>query len=388
MDQLDFDAITLDALRAGGGLKWNAFPDCIGAFVAEMDFGLAPEIRQALHASIDAGQVGYLSTPPLRVLAEACADWQRRRHGWAVDPATVRAVPDVLGALEIVLRHYLPAGVPVAVPTPNYMPFLPMLQLLGNPAIHVPMQASDGQWRLDEDALDAAFAAGARLLILCNPHNPLGKVYTRAELEGIARIVGRHGGRVFSDEIHAPLVFSGQRHVPYAALGGDAAAQAITAVSASKAWNLAGLKCAQMIFSHAPDLQRWQQVGLLAGHSTATPGVVAHTVAWRHGEAWLQHVLAYLEGNRALLDGMLRTRLPPLAWTAPDGTYLAWIDCRALDLPSSPAAFFRRHARVALTDGADCGPGGAGHVRLNFAMPRPLLREALERMADALATRR
>ena len=384
MDPLDFDAITVETLRAGGGLKWNAFPDCIGAFVAEMDFGLAPEIRLALHASIDAGNVGYLSTPPLRVLAEACADWQRRHHSWAVDPATVRAVPDVLGALEIALRHYLPAGAPVAVPTPNYMPFLPMLRLLGNPAIPVPMRRIDGHWRLDEDALEDAFAGGARLLILCNPHNPLGRVYTRDELARVADIVGRHGGRVFSDEIHAPLVFEGHRHVPYAALGDAAAAQAITAVSASKAWNLAGLKCAQMIFSHAPDLQRWQRIGLLAGHSTATPGVVAHTAAWRQGDAWLAHVRGYLQGNRDLLDTMLAARLAPLSWIAPEGTYLGWIDCSGLRLDGSPAAFFRRHAQVALTDGGDCGPGGEQHVRINFAMPRPVLREALERMARAL----
>ena len=382
---MTFDRITLEDLRAGGGLKWRAFPDCIGAFVAEMDFGIAPPIRDALHEAVERGQVGYLSAAPLRAMAEACARWQQRHHGWDVPADMIRAVPDVLGALEVACRHYLPAGATVAVPVPCYMPFLPLLALLGHPVVQVPMLRGEGGWSLDEAALDAAFAAGARMLLLCNPHNPIGKVYARAELQRIATIAARHDARVFADEIHAPLVYPGHRHVPYATVSADAARQAITAVSASKAWNLAGLKCAQLVFTRPDDLQRWREVGHFAGNSTSTLGVVAHTAAWRDGDAWLGPVLGYLQGNRDLLGRLLRQHLPQVGYIEAQGTYLAWLDCRALRLDGAPHLFFRRHARVALTDGAECGEGGEGHVRLNFAMPRPLLVEAVQRMAAAVA---
>jgi cystathionine beta-lyase len=350
-----------------------------------MDFGIAPPIADALREAVDHARVGYLSADLVRAMAEACARWQQRHHGWDVGPGSIRAVPDVLGALEIVSRHYLPAGTTVALPVPCYMPFLPLLALLGHPVVQVPMQRGDTGWNLDEDALDAAFAGGARLLLLCNPHNPIGKVYTRAELERIASIAARHDARVFADEIHAPLVYAGQRHVPYATVSPGAARQAITAVSTSKAWNLAGLKCAQLIFTRDDDLERWQAMGHFAGNSTSTPGVVAHAAAWKDGDAWLRTVLDYLQGNRDLLGRLLRERLPQLGYLEPQGTYLAWLDCRALPLDAPPHLFFRRQARVALTDGGECGGGGEGHVRLNFAMPRPLLVETVERMAAAVA---
>ncbi|MBO9715629.1 MAG: aminotransferase class I/II-fold pyridoxal phosphate-dependent enzyme, partial [Pseudoxanthomonas sp.] len=272
----------------------------------------------------------------------------------------------------------------VALPVPCYMPFIPLMQLHGNPVIQVPMQHDDSGWWLDEAALEAAFVAGARMLLLCNPHNPIGKVYSREELQRIAAIAARHDARVFADEIHAPLVYAGQRHVPYATVSEAAARQAITAVSASKAWNLAGLKCAQLVFTRAADLQHWREIGHFAGNSTATLGVVAHTAAWSAGDAWLHEVLAYLQGNRDLLGRLLRERLPQVGYIAPQGTYLAWLDCRTLPLDSAPHLFFRL-AQVALTDGGECGEGGQGHVRLNFAMPRPLLVEAVERMAAAVS---
>lgn len=384
MDTLDFDAITQDQLRAIGGLKWSAFPDCIGAFVAEMDFGLAPPVRQALEQVVARGQLGYLTAGPLRTMAEACARWQREHHGWDLDPAAIRPMPDVLGALAAVLRHYIPAGAPVALPVPCYMPFLPMLEWLGNPVVQVPMVRDGAGWSLDEDALDAAFAGGARMLLLCNPHNPIGKVYTREELLRISAIVERHGARVFSDEIHAPLVYTGQQHVVYASISAQAARQAITAVSASKAWNLPGLKCAQLVFTDPDDLAHWRKVGHFASDGTATVGVFAHAAAWGEGEPWRLQVLDYLQGNRDLLARLLRERLPQVEHLPPQGTYLAWLDCRALPLDTTPQLFFRRNAKVALTDGGDCGRGGEGHVRFNFALPRPLLVEAVERMADAV----
>jgi len=387
LDTAAFDSLSATQLMAAGSRKWTAFPGCIGAFVAEMDFGLAPPIRQALDKAMADGLTGYLTPKLLQDLGEACAQWQLAQHGWAIRPDDVNVMPDVLSALEAVLRHFLPAGTPVIVPVPCYMPFIPILNWVGNPVIQLPMLRTQDGWQMDEAGLDAAFAGGAGLLLLCNPHNPIGKVYTRDELARISAIVARHDARVFSDEIHAPLVFEGQRHVPYAALNEAAARQAITAVSASKMWNLAGLKCAQFVFTRDQDRTLWRSIGHHLNDATSTWGVIAHTAAWAHGEPWRQQVLAYLQGNRDLLTRHLAAHLPQIGYTPAQGTYLAWLDCRALALPPTPQVFFRQHAKVAMTDGGDCGDGGQGHVRFNFALPRPLLVQAVQQMAQALATR-
>ena len=387
METLQFDAITASQLVAAGSRKWTAFPGCIGAFVAEMDFGIAPPIQQVLERAMADGLTGYLTAPLLQALSEACAQWQRAYYGWQVDPADIKVMPDVLGALEVVLRHFLPAGTPVVVPTPCYMPFIPILEWVGNPVVQLPMLRTEQGWQMDEAGLDAAFAAGAGLLLLCNPHNPIGKVYTREELTRISAIVEQHGARVFSDEIHAPLVFDGLAHVPYAALGEQAARQAITAVSASKMWNLAGLKCAQLVFSRDEDRALWRNIGHRVNDATSTFGVIAQTAAWAQGAPWRQQVLAYLQGNRDVLAQQLAQHLPQIGHVPAQGTYLAWLDCRTLALGPSPQAFFRQQAQVAMTDGADCGMGGPGHVRFNFALPRPLLVQAVAQMAQAVAAR-
>ncbi|MDH5831289.1 aminotransferase class I/II-fold pyridoxal phosphate-dependent enzyme [Luteimonas sp. M1R5S18] len=381
----DYDRIDEAGLRGVGGLKWSAFPDCIGAFVAEMDFGLAEPVAAALHDAVSRGRSGYPTPALTRELARACADWQQSRYGWAVEPSRIHAVGDVLGGLEIVLEHFLPAGAPVVLPTPAYMPFRPLLELHGHPVIDVPHAWRDGRWEMDLDGIDAALGSGARLVLLCNPHNPLGRVFGYDELQALSAVVERHGARVFSDEIHAPLVYAGARHVPYASVSEAAGRHAVVAVSASKGWNLAGLKCAQLVFA-ADDLPRWRDMALVAGHGVSGLGMIATLAAWRDGGDWLDRVLEYLDGNRALVAEWMARHRPDAVFAPPQGTYLAWIDCRDLTLPSdtSAGAYFRRHARVALTDGLDCGAAGAGFVRLNFAMPRPLLRETLARMAHAL----
>jgi cysteine-S-conjugate beta-lyase len=198
--------------------------------------------------------------------------------------------------------------------------------------------------------------------------------------------VERHGGRVFSDEIHAPLVYEGRRHVPYAALGEVPAGHAVTATSASKAWNLPGLKCAQLVLSNDADADLWARAGLHAEHGASTLGVVANTAAYTGGAGWLDDVLAYLDGNRRLLDDLVTEHLPGVRYTPPEGTYLAWLDCRELGLPE-PGAFFLEHAGVALTDGSLCGTAGQQFARLTIATPRPVLVQTVEQMGAALAAR-
>jgi cystathionine beta-lyase len=238
----------------------------------------------------------------------------------------------------------------------------------------------------DLDALDAAFAAGARSLILCNPHNPTGRVMQRAELEAICAIVDKHGGRVFNDEIHSPLVYAGHTHIPYASINETAAAHTITAMSASKAWNLPGLKCAQMVLSNAGDANVWARVRALPEHSAANLGLVGNAAAFNDGESWLAEVVAYLDGNRHFFAAQLAEAIPRARTWVSEGTYLAWVDFRECGIDGSAGDFFADKAGVILTDGPRCGAVGGGHARFNFATTRPIIAEAVDRMATALGS--
>jgi cysteine-S-conjugate beta-lyase len=384
MTPVDIPALDRDltTLRRLGGLKWTMFPDAIGAFVAEMDFGTAPPVTAALHAAVDAGSFGYLPAATAAAMSEACAAYSRDRYGWAVDPADVRPVGDVIEALRLALDHFCAPGSAVVLPTPAYMPFVAMPPLLGREVREVPLVDAGGRPGYDLAALDAALTGGG-LLVLCNPHNPVGRVLEPAELLGIAEVVERRGARVFADEVHGPLVYPGHRHVPYASLSPLTAGHTLTATSASKAWNLPGLKCAQVVLSNDADRATWARLGLLAEHGAANLGVIANTAAYAQGGPWLDTVLDHLDGTRTLLAEWLAELLPGVGYTPPEGTYLAWLDFRATG-PADPAAHLRAKAGVVLVDGALCGEAGRGFARLNFATPRPVLRQAVEQMAAAM----
>ncbi|MGK5171740.1 MalY/PatB family protein [Geodermatophilus sp. CPCC 205761] len=378
-----FDALTEEVLRASGGLKWTRYGSAIGAFVAEMDFGTAPEVSRALHEAVDRGALGYLTPEAATAMARACAGWCAERHGWTVPPEWITPLSDVLAGLQAAIEHFTPPGTPVVLPTPAYMPFLSVPGLLGRELVEVPMVERDGRAGHDLDGLARALAGGG-LLVHTNPHNPLGRVFTEAEQLALADVVERAGARVFADEIHAPLVYPGAVHRPYAALSPVTARHTVTATSASKAWNLPGLKAAQLILSNEADVEHWARVGFFAVHGASTLGVLAATAAYTGGAPWLADVLAYLDGNRRRLGELLAEHLPRVRWTPPEGTYLAWLDCRGLSLPDSAGAFFLDRAGVALVDGPECGAPGAGHVRLNLATPRPVLERIVARMAAAV----
>jgi cysteine-S-conjugate beta-lyase len=379
------DTTTVATLRARGSFKWAApGPDGFGAAVAEMDFGAAPPILDALAALSADANFGYLPPTLADELAAACAEFQRRRYGWDVDPALVHHVPDVIKALEIAITHFSRPGSPVILPTPAYMPFLVVPGFLGREIIQVRMHDTGGFFTLDLDAIEDAFAAGGHLVIFCNPYNPLGRVFTAAEMAQLTGVVGRHGGRVFADEIHGPLVYPGLRHIPYASTSDAAASHTLTATSASKAWNLPGLKCAEVILSNNADRQRWEDMGFFAAHGASNPGVVANIAAFRHGESWLDEILAYLDDSRRLLADLLGRHLPQVCYRPPDGTYLAWLNCTAMDLPHSPGELVADRAHVTVVDGPAFGAGGAGAFRLNFATPQPILTEMVGRIAAAL----
>jgi cystathionine beta-lyase len=381
------DATTVEMLRARGSFKWTApGPDGLGAAVAEMDFGAAPPILEALARLNASANFGYLPPPLAEELAVTCAEFQSRHHGWHVDPATVRNVPDVIKALEIAVTHYSRPGSPIILPTPAYMPFLNLPGKLAREIIQVQMRNDGaGFFTFDFDAIDDAFRAGGHLFIFCNPYNPLGRVFTEHEMLQLTEVVGRHGGRVFADEIHAALIYPGPaRHVPYASTSGTAAAHTLTATSASKAWNLPGLKCAQVILTHEPDLQVWEEMGVFASHGASTPGVVANIAAYRHGDPWLAEIVAYLDDSRRLLADLLATHLPQVRYRPPDGTYLAWFDCTDMGLPGLPGALVTDRAHITVVDGPAFGAGGEGSFRFNFATPQPILTQMIEQMAKAL----
>ena len=380
------DSTTAGMLRTRGSFKWSApGPGGFGAAVAEMDFGAAPAILDALAGLSADANFGYLPPFLAEELSAACAEFAKRRYGWDVDPALIHHVPDVIKALELAITRFSRPGAPVILPTPAYMPFLSVPGYLGREIIQVPMRGDRGFYTLDLDGISAAFQAGGHLLIFCNPYNPLGRVFTWPEMTELSAVVERHGGRVFADEIHGPLVYPGARHIPYASTSDLAASHTLTATSASKGWNLPGLKCAQVILTNEPDRRRWDEMGMFAAHGASNPGVVANIAAYRHGEAWLDEIVGYLDESRRLLAGLLSRHLPGVGYRPPDGTYLAWLDCAALDLPGSPGELVTSRAQLTVVDGPAFGEGGAGSFRLNFATPQPILAEMAERIAAALS---
>ncbi|UNX53881.1 aminotransferase class I/II-fold pyridoxal phosphate-dependent enzyme [Georgenia sp. TF02-10] len=389
MTAVDFDSITAEDLRRAGSMKWTTFPDCLGAFLAEMDFGVPPVVRDLVRRAADDGALGYLPGPERAALRQATAGWLGRTTGWHVPADRVHLVPDVLSVLRATIRHFTPPGSAVIVPTPAYMPFLTVPGAADREVVQVPCRPdAAGRYTLDLAGIDAAFAAGAGLLVLCNPWNPVGRVLTREELLAVVDVVHRHGGRVFADEIHAPLLLDDVRHVPYAAVDERAAAHTVTAVAASKGWNVPGLKCAQMILSNDADAAAFAPYSVDAGDTVGLLGARAATAVYTDDGGWLAEVLAYLRGNRDALAELVAEHLPGAVLSRIEGTYIAWLDCRGLGLPAPPAEFFRQAAGVALTDGAACGAAGEGFVRLVMATPRPLLRTMVTQMGAAVAEQR
>ena len=373
-------------MRRSGGLKWATDEGATGAFVAEMDFGVAPAVTRALHAAVDEGLFAYLPPRYRTGLQRAASGFLERTTGWRVPPERIHEMPDVIACLQAAIEHFCEPGGAVIVPTPAYMPFLFVRPAMGRAVIEVPMiaDAVGRPFRHDLAAIERAFDAGGRLLILCNPHNPTGRVFTRAELAALEELVDRRGGRVFSDEIWLPLVYSGHTHVPYASIGPVAAGHTVTATAASKAFNLPGLKCAQLITANDADQASWLDVGMLAMQGAANLGLVATTAAYTEGGPWLADVLAYLERNRDDLERFVAERMPPARVTHAEGTYIAWLDLGASDLPAEVRPLLLEQAAVSCTEGTMCGAVGAGHVRFVFALPHPVMLAALERIAAVL----
>jgi cysteine-S-conjugate beta-lyase len=375
--------VSLADLRRRRSYKWRAFPpDVLPAFVAEMDFPLPPPVAAAIVEAVERGDLGYAW--PSEELGEAFAGFAAARYGWRVEPSDVALVPDVMAGVVELLRRAVRPGDGVVVNTPAYPPFFSHIREAACQVFEAPLARDGDGYELDLDAVERAFVAGARVYLFCNPHNPSGRVFSRAEVEAVAALADRHGVLVLADEIHAPLVLPGARHSPFLSVGDAAGGRAIALVSASKAWNIPGLKCAQAVAQS--DSMR-ELVGRLSEDvlfRVGSLGITASIAGYRDGGPWLDELLAVVDHNRRLMGSLLADRLPGARYVPPEGGYLAWIDCRDLGLDGEPVEVFREKGRVALGPGPTFGSPGAGHVRVTMATSPEILEEIVERMRTAV----
>jgi len=379
-----FDDVSIERLRRRRTVKWTLYgPDVLAAWVAEMDFDVAPSVRAAIVDAVDREDFGYVEGD-LSDLTTACAAFLEAGYGWVVPPARIFPVADVLSAISTALDVFVEPGIGVVVPTPAYPPFFEVVELTGRPVVESPMIREADRDELDLGAIDAALATGARAVLLCSPHNPTGRVFTTEELRALAAVVDRHGARVVADEVHAPLVYAGHDHVPYATVTDAAAAHTITVTSASKAFNLAGLKCAQVVASNHADAARWRELRVFEVAGPTPIGIAASVAAYRDGGAWRRDLVAYLDANRRLLGRLLAAHIPAIGFRLPEATFLAWLECSALGL-DDPARVFLDRARVAVSDGPPFGTGCDQHVRLNFATSRALLEQIVVAMGAVVS---
>ena len=419
-DELHVD---LGWLHAKPGLKWRRVgQDGLAAWVADMDFPAPRAVREALADLVSGADLGYPDwlhdAVPLR---EAFADRMAERYGWSPDPAEVREFTDIIQALQVVLHVSTTPGDAVAMHLPAYPPFLDTLAVMHRRLVEVPIERSTAGWGFDPErfARDVV-ASGARALILVNPHNPTGRCFTRQELESMADVAAAQGLLVISDEVHADLTYPPHQHIPFASISARTAACTVTLTSATKAFNLAGIRCAVTHVGSPAVRRALASLPPLLFGAASVPGVTATLAAWRDGGPWLSAVLDRLDQNRAMIDKALRPL--GIGYVPPDATYLAWLDCRDLGLREDPAAFFLDRANVKLSPGSQfvafrgvtaAGPDAArdrravppgqiepgahhlklkpvrravgdGFVRLNFATSGAVLTEICDRMSAAL----
>ncbi|HEX4018521.1 MAG TPA: aminotransferase class I/II-fold pyridoxal phosphate-dependent enzyme [Frankiaceae bacterium] len=384
-----FDAIEVAALRRRRSYKWTAYPaDVLPAFVAEMDLPLAPAVTAALLEAVETGDAGYANDLGA---AETFAAFAEARWSWTPDPGRVAVVPDVMGGVARAIEILTNPGDGVVLTPPVYGPFRQAIERLGRAPVDAPMRylpGEPGRWALDVDAIGTALDAGARAILLCNPHNPTGSIPTPAELAALRDAAARTGAGLISDEVHAPLTLPGRTFTPLLALGEQ---RALTVTSASKSWNVAGLKCALLLAGDRDTADAVARLPVALRHP-GHHGVLAANAAFAAstgGDAWLEDVTAHLARQHDRARALLAEALPPIRVTPADAGYLMWLDCRGLDLApaangsTDPAEVFLERGRVALSPGPDFGREGAGFARLNIGTSGPLLLDAVRRMRAA-----
>jgi cystathionine beta-lyase len=379
--------LNVEQLRSRAGAKWKMHPaDVIPAFVADMDFKVAPAIQEAVLRLTDTQDYGYGQLTDPAALFDAFSDWMARRHNWRPDPALTQAQTDVVQGLVATLVAFSEPGDGIIVQTPVYPPFLKLIAETGRRLVENPLVNDGTRFIVDSEGLARA-AAQASMILICNPHNPTGRVLERRELESIATTAAEHNLTIVSDEIHADLVYPGAKHVPMESVAA-ATERTVTLTSATKAFNIAGLRASIAHFGGPEIKERFaRRVPERIIGAPGRMGIAATIAAWCESEGWLEETMLYLDRNRRRVAEWAAGA--GLEHYLPESTYLAWLDCRGLDLPTdvTPQQHFLEHAKVALSEGADFGEPGRGHVRLNFATSAEILEEMLSRLSGALSRR-
>jgi cystathionine beta-lyase len=385
-----YDLDHLPDRRQTESMKWNKYePDVLPLWVADMDYPVAEPILQALRSRVEHGIFGYPDVHPkpeaVSELQEILVERMEKLYNWQVAPEEILFLPGVIVGLNLTCHALATPGGNVLVQTPVYPPFLSTPANAGMKRQDALLRCeSDGHYEVDWEAFEAGLSPQTKVFILCNPHNPVGRVFRRDELERMADICLRKGVVVCSDEIHCDLIFKGHKHIPIASLDKDIAHNTITLMAPTKTFNIAGLQCSLAIVQNKELLQKleYSKGGLVMWVNMI--GMMAALAAYWDGQEWLDQVLEYLESNRGFLCDYVESQMPQLSMAKPEGTYLAWLDCRNAGIQGNPYEFFLKEARVALNDGGTFGEGGEGFVRLNFACSREVLSGALERMRTAL----
>lgn len=381
-------ALNLSELQTHRSEKWRAFPhDVLPLPVAEMDFPVADPIRETLREMVDRSDLGYLG--PIPEMGIAFAGFAQRRWGWSVDPLQVRIAADVgVGVVEV-LRVITKPGDKILINSPVYPNFWTWCNETHLQQVDVPLTESETEvngshWILDWDGIEKAYKSGIKAHLICNPHNPLGRVYTREELSRLADLAKTHNVYILSDEIHAPLTFPEQIFTPFLAISETAREVGITITAASKGWNIAGLKCAIIVTQNSKVYETLNAIAPATHYRASLLGAFATVTAFEKGEPWLEDVMVELDHNRKLIVELIAAKTPGVGYRIPHCSYLAWLDLTAFTLGEDPSAVLIEKAKVAFVQGLRFGPQSTQYVRLNFATSPEILEEAFNRLATVL----
>jgi cystathionine beta-lyase len=384
---IDFE-LGLPALRARRNTKWNQYgPDVLPAFVAEMDFSVAKPIQSAIERIVREGDYGYPMRDGQRAdraVANAFVSRMKSRFGWQLSPDLVVPMADLVQGTYAPILAFSEPGDGVILQTPNYPPFREAIATTERRLIPLPMRDQGDRHAFDMDELKSLVTQDTRIFVLCNPQNPTGRVFSRDELLALGAFAIEHDLVVISDEIHSDLVYPSHQHIPFASLGPEIAARTVTLNSATKSFNIPGLRCAVMAFGSEELRSRFhRRIPLKLTGAGNIIGVDATVAAWTECQPWLDAVMAHLRKARDRVTDVLAREAPEIHFHAPEATYLAWLDCSKLRLSTSAFQFFHDHARVGLSAGETFDPDAAQFVRLNFATSMPILDEILDRMVTA-----
>jgi cystathionine beta-lyase len=377
----DFDQVV--ERKGTDSIKWQRYGnEVIPLWVADMDFVSPEPIVKALHERVDHRVFGYAS--PDEELISVIRERLKKLYRWDVLAEHIVFVPGVVTGLNLAYQLFADPGDGILVQPPVYSHFITDPVIRSRTLVDPPLIKKGNTYEIDFDTFEKTITSRTRIYVLCNPHNPVGRVFRTDELERLADICTRQNILICADEIHCDLLYPGYQHIPIATLGNKVAERTITFMSPSKTFNLAGLKCSFAIISNPLLREAWVRgsEGLIPHVNIM--GLTAALAGFKDGQDWLDQCLSYLRGNRDFLVEYVREKLPSISMTRMEGTYLAWLDCRQSGIRGNPFHFFLKKGKIALNDGAECGKGGEGFVRLNFACPRKTLVDALERMTGAL----